>query len=86
MMTNVLKTKAGQPEALAELAKTSREKIPGDGDRDLAADSENKPLTTDIGLKHDVAEKLLSAGAHGKEPDPKQAGVSKLPDRTRTKK
>ncbi len=85
-MTNVLKTKSVQPEALAELAKTSREAIPGDGDRDLTSDAENKPLKTDIGLKHDVAEKLLSAGAHGKNPNPENAGVNKLPDRARIKK
>jgi hypothetical protein len=68
------------------LAKTAREAVPGDGHRKLTADAENKPLPADNSLKHDIAEKLLSAGAHGQKPDPRKAGVEKLPDRARIEK
>jgi hypothetical protein len=85
-MSNISYKKSQQPEALAELAKTSRQAMPGDGDRHLTADAQNKPIPTDNKTKHGVAEALLSAGARGDEPDPQQAGVVKLPDRTRVKK
>ncbi len=85
-MTNALKTKSRQPEALAELAHTSREAIPGEGDRALTANADNKPLPAANTSKHDVAETLLSAGAKGRKLDPHQAGIDKLPDRTRIKK
>ena len=85
-MTNALKTKSRQPEALAELARTSREATPGEGDRALTAKADNKPLPTDNTSKHDVAETLLSADAKGQKLDPHRAGVDKLPDRTRTRK
>ncbi len=74
-----------QPEALAELAKTSREEIPGAGVRNLNAGRETKPIPTRNATKHDVAENLLAAGAEGQEPDPKKAGEERLPDRTRVK-
>ncbi len=74
-----------QPEALAELAKTSREKIPGDGPRDLYADDQTKPIATQNTKKHKVAEVLLNAGAKGKKIDPDSAGENQLPDRTRLK-
>lgn len=83
MSTNQ-KTKGQQPEALAELAETSREEIPGEGSRSLTASEKTKPIPADISVKHDVAEKLLAAGAHGEIPDQKKAGVDRLPDRTRT--
>jgi hypothetical protein len=83
-MSNNQKIRGQQPDALAELAETSREKIPGDGPRSLDADEKTKPISTDNDVKHDVAEKLLAAGAHGQIPDAKEAGVDRLPDRTRT--
>lgn len=84
-MTKVSKPKSQQPEALAEMAVTSREEIPGEGNRELTADAKNKPLFTQNKVKHEVAETLLAAAAQGKEADPKRAGVEKLPDRTRRK-
>jgi hypothetical protein len=84
-MPKIQKHKAQQPEALAELAQTAREGIPGDGDRSLKADSHDKPVPTDNALKHDVAETLLSAGAHGNQIDPHEAHVDQLPDRTRSR-
>lgn len=78
-------TRGQQPEALAELAKTTREKIPGDGPREMEADRETKPIPTQNTKKHEVAEALLNAGAKGKKLDPETAGVNELPDRTRTK-
>jgi hypothetical protein len=83
-MTDVSKAKSRQPEALAELAKTARETTPGDGDRQLTANADNRPMPADNALKHGVAETLLSAGAHGKTADPQKAGIENLPDRTRT--
>lgn len=83
-MSNHQKIKGQQPEALAELAETSREKIPGQGPRSLVANENTKPISSDNHLKHDVAEKLLAAGAHGEIPDPEKSGVDQLPDRTRT--
>jgi hypothetical protein len=74
-----------QPEALAELAKTTREKIPGDGPRNLVADDETKPIPAQNDKKHEIAEALLSAGARGKKLDPKDVGEDELPDRTRSK-
>ena len=79
------KVSGQQPEALAELAKTSREEIPGEGVRNLQADRETKPIPTKNTTKHDVAETLLAAGAKGRIPDPKEAGEDRLPDRTRAK-
>lgn len=79
-------TKGRQPEALAELARTTREAIPGEGDRAMIANAENQPVPTDNAVKHDVAETLLSAGAKGEKLDPHAAGVDRLPDRTRPKK
>jgi hypothetical protein len=74
-----------QPEPLAELAKTSREKIPGDGPRELQADNQTKPIPIQNTKKHSVAEALLSAGAKGRKLDPDSAGEKQLPDRTRSK-
>jgi hypothetical protein len=84
-MNKAMKQKSQQPEALAELAKTSREKTPGKGDRALVADAENKPLPAKNASKHEVAETLLAAGARGKKLDPHKAGVDELPDRTRVR-
>lgn len=84
-MKKMQKDKAQQPEALAELAETARETIPGDGDRSLTAKDNNAPIPADNSVKHDVAETLLSAGARGKKIDPHQTHIDKLPDRTRTK-
>jgi hypothetical protein len=83
-MSKAQNYKDQQQEALAELAKTAREGIPGDGDRSLNADSHNKPIPTDNALKHDVAETQLSGGAHGKQIDPHEADVDQLPDRSRS--
>jgi hypothetical protein len=74
-----------QPEALAELAKTSREKVPGDGPRDLNADDETQPIPTDSQTQHEVAEEILAAGAKGETVDAKDVGANQLPDRTRSK-
>jgi hypothetical protein len=85
-MTKDLKVKAQQPEALAELARSARETTSDESDRSLTAIAQNKPLPTQNASKHEVAETLLSAGAEGKKPDPRRAGIHKLPDRTRVKR
>jgi hypothetical protein len=74
-----------QPEALAELAKSSREKVPGNGPRELSADGEDMPIPTDNRIKHDVAEAILHSGAKGRTVNPKDVGEDDLPDRTRSK-
>lgn len=70
-----------QPEALSEFAKSARRKDNDEHNKSLAADSESKPIPTENELKHDVAEKLLHAGAKGKKLDPDRAGADQLPDR-----
>jgi hypothetical protein len=85
-MTKILNAKAQQPEALAELARSAREAKSVESDRSLTATAQNKPLPTQNASKHKVAETLLSTGADGKKPDPRRAGIHKLPDRTRVEK
>lgn len=85
-MTKILKAKAQQPEALAELARSAREATSVEADHSLTATAQNRPLPTKNASKHEVAESLLSAGAEGKKPDPRRAGIHKLPDRTRVEK
>lgn len=83
-MNTETKTSGSQPEALAELAKASREKVPGDGPRELSADDEDMPIPSDNRIKHDVAEAILNSGAKGKSVNPKDVGEDDLPDRTRS--
>ncbi len=66
-----------RPEALAQFAESAR----GQKSKKLTADEHTAPIPTDNREKHKVAETLLNEGAHGKKPDPEEAGVDKLPDR-----
>jgi hypothetical protein len=73
-----------QPEALAKLSEATAKQTAGKTGASLTADRNTKPIPTQNKIKHDVAEKLLHAGAEGSEPDPKAAGEDRLPDRTRS--
>ncbi len=74
-----------QPEALAQFAEAARTDVGGDtAPRFLKATGKTKPLAAPNETKHEVAEKLLSQGAHGEQPDPDSAGEDRLPDRTRS--
>jgi hypothetical protein len=81
-MKNV--TTKQQPEALAKLADATTKQAAGKQGASLTANKDTKPIPTQNKIKHDVAEKLLRAGAEGDEPDPKAAGEDRLPDRTRS--
>lgn len=81
-MKNV--TSKQQPEALAKLSEATAKQTAGQEGASLTANSDTKPIPTQNKIKHDVAEKLLRAGAEGSDPDPKAAGEDRLPDRTRS--
>lgn len=81
-MKNVMSKQ--QPEALAKLAEATAKQTAGKEGASLTANSDTKPIPTQNQIKHDVAEKLLRAGAEGSDPDPKAAGEDRLPDRTRS--
>ena len=70
-----------RPEALAQFAEAAREDKGKPAPREQAADAHSQPIDTSNPDKHDVATRLLEEGALGDEPDPKEAGVDKLPDR-----
>lgn len=80
-----MEQKKVQPEALAQFAEAARKDIHGEtAPRSMEAKGETKPLAAPNKTKHEVAEKLLSQGARGEEPDPQSAGEDRLPDRTRS--
>ena len=68
-----------RPEALSQFAQSAREGE--DSPKQPTADRETVARPTSNADKHEVATRLLQEGADGKNPDPHEKGVDKLPDR-----
>ena len=74
--------KGQRPEALAQFAESSRTDTKGAAKpKPISADEHTEPMPTSNRDKHDVATRLLNEGAEGEQPDPKEEGINKLPDR-----
>jgi hypothetical protein len=69
-----------QPEAVAEFAETARHESSGKDPKDMTADQHTKPIPTQNKVKHEVAEKILSSGAHHEKIDIEET-VEPIPDR-----
>jgi hypothetical protein len=73
-------TEKRQPESLAELAESARNESSGKDPKDMTADEHTKPPAANNEVKHEVAEKILSNGAHGEKIDIQET-VKPIPDR-----
>lgn len=81
---NAPEAKGQRPEALAQFAESSRTDTRGEAQpKPISADEHTEPMPTSNRDKHDVATRLLNEGAEGEQPDPKEEGVDRLPDRIR---
>jgi uncharacterized protein YqeY len=69
-----------RPEAVAEFAETARHESSSKDPKDMTADEHTAPIPVDNEVKHDVAEKILNAGAHGEKIDIEET-VEPIPDR-----